>query len=117
MLARVWPAPEAASVWYELVKGRRKDIAKRYEHEEAIHFSTLTAAAQASVSRANLAEWDASARAWLRTADRVKSTEQRQLILIIANVNIPINRDMVVYQGSQQAKTRQAQARLVKLGY
>lgn len=97
MLARVWPAPEATSVWYELVKERRKDISKRYEHEEAIHFSTLTAAAQANISRANLAEWDASARAWLRTADRVKSTEQHQLMLVIANVNIPINRDMVVY--------------------
>ena len=97
MLARVWPAPEATSVWYELVKERRKDIARRYEDEEAIHFSTLAAAAQASISRANLAEWDASARAWLRTADRVKSTEQHQLMLIIANVNIPINQDMVVY--------------------
>lgn len=99
MLARVWPASEATSVWYELVKERRRDIEQKWKDDEALPFASLTAAVQSDISRANLAEWDASARAWLRTADRVKTKEQDQLMLFIANLNVPINinQEMGVY--------------------
>lgn len=96
MLARVWNPPEAISIWVELVQERKKDIASRYDGGEELHFSTVAAAAQSEISRASLAEWDASARSWLRTADNTKSLQQHQLMLIIANVNIPINKDMEV---------------------
>lgn len=97
MLARVWEVQQATSVWFELVKDRRKEVAQRYEEGETLRFATLTAAAQASITRSNLAEWDASARAWLRTADRVKNRAQQQLMLIVANMNIPVSSDMAVY--------------------
>lgn len=99
MLARVWPASEATSVWYELVKERRGEIEQKWNDDEALPFASLTAAVQSDISRANLAEWDASARSWLRTADRVKTKEQDQLMLFIANLNIPIsiNHDLGVY--------------------
>jgi hypothetical protein len=103
MLARVWKVQQATSVWYELVKDRRKEIAGKYEEGETLRFATLTAAAQASISRSNLAEWDASARAWLRTADRVKSRAQRQLMLIVANMNISVSSDMAVYSSVMTA--------------
>ncbi|KAI9690167.1 MAG: hypothetical protein M1822_009128 [Bathelium mastoideum] len=96
MLARIWTAAEATSIWFELVKERRKNIVVRYDEGEALRFSTLTAAAQTEISRSSLADWDSSARSWLRTADRMKTKEQQQLMLIIANVNIPINKDMTV---------------------
>lgn len=103
MLARVWEVQQATSVWYELVKDRRKEVAKRYEEGENLRFATLTAAAQASITRSNLAEWDASARAWLRTADRVKNRAQQQLKLIVANMNIPVSSDMAVYSSVMAA--------------
>lgn len=62
-----------------------------------MHYSTLSAAAQTPITRASLAEWDASARAWLRTADRVKVKQQDQLMLLIANLSVPINHHMAVY--------------------
>lgn len=100
MLARVWPASEATSVWYELVKERRRNVEEKWNANEQLHFTVLTAAAQSDISRANLAGWDASARSWLRTADRVKTKEQDQLMLFIANLNVPINinQEMGVYE-------------------
>jgi hypothetical protein len=103
MLARVWKAQQATSVWYELVMHRRKEIAGKYEEGETLRFATLTAAAQAIISRSHLAEWDASARAWLRTADRVKSRAQKQLMLIVANLNISVSNDMAVYSSVMAA--------------
>ena len=79
MLARLWSASEATATWVELVKERRKDIASRFEDEEAMPYSTLAAAAQSDIHRTQLADWDASARAWLRTADSIKTREQKQL--------------------------------------
>jgi hypothetical protein len=96
MLARLWSAPEATATWVELVKERRKEIASRFEDEEVMPFSTLTAAAQSDIPRSQLADWDASARAWLRMADSIKTREQQQLMLILANVNIPVNNDLKV---------------------
>ena len=97
MLARVWNAPEAISVWVELVKERRKQIVVRFEGEEEVRYSTVAAAAQPEIPRSALAEWDASTRAWLRTADNIKTREQNQLMLILANVNIPVNDDFTVF--------------------
>lgn len=98
MLARVWSAGEAIAVWYELVKQRRDEIGRRWEQNDVLPYATLSAATQSEISRESLAEWDASARAWLRTADRVRLKQQDQLMLLIANVNIPVNNDMAVYQ-------------------
>lgn len=105
MLARVWTASEATSVWVELIKQRRQEIGERWEQNEPIPYGTLSAATQAQICRESLAEWDASARAWLRTADRIKVKEQDQLMLLIANVNIPINNNMAVYQSVMSSWT------------
>ncbi|MCJ1313199.1 hypothetical protein MMC25_006876 [Agyrium rufum] len=103
MLARIWTAPEATSIWFELAQERRKNIGVRYEEGETLRFSTLAAAAQSEISRSNLAEWDASARSWLRTADQVMTKKQQQLMLIIANVNILVNEDMTVLSSVMSA--------------
>lgn len=98
MLARVWPASEATSIWVELVKERREEIVGKWNQEHELPFKSWASAAQSDISRASLAEWDASARSWLRTADRVKVKYQDQLMILVANVNVPINEDMMVYQ-------------------
>ncbi|KAF4341987.1 hypothetical protein FBEOM_4080 [Fusarium beomiforme] len=95
MLARLWSAPEAISIWFELVKERRKQVERRWNDEEPLPYATVAAAAQSNISRTSLAEWDASVRSWLRTADRFNKKNQDQLILFLKNVNIPINHDTV----------------------
>lgn len=95
ILARLWTGPEAISIWVQIVEERKRQIAKRLE-EDAIHFRTLAAARQ-EVSRQQLAEWDASARAWLRAADAVKERQQQQLLLIVNNVSLAVHNSTDVY--------------------
>jgi hypothetical protein len=61
MLARIWPADEAVSIWFELVKVRRTQLRDRIESGHAVHASSLFAS-RAEIQRSQLAEWDASAR-------------------------------------------------------
>lgn len=103
MLARLFDVQQATSIWYELVRERRNEISTRYENGEQLPFASLSAATQAEISRDNLAEWDASARAWLRTADKVKKSAQQQLMLIVANANVAIAEDMMVYSSVMSA--------------
>ncbi|CEI67429.1 unnamed protein product [Fusarium venenatum] len=95
MLARLWTASEATSIWVELVKERRKQIEGRWNNEEPLPFSTVSAAAQSDISRSSLAEWDASVRSWLRTADRFSKKRQDKLMNLLEQVNLPINHDTV----------------------
>ncbi|KAH7089469.1 hypothetical protein FB567DRAFT_466528 [Paraphoma chrysanthemicola] len=94
MLARLWTAPEAVSIWAELISERRIEIAHKVE-EDGVKFS-LAAAAGQEIARSQLATWDASARAWLLTADAVHCRQQKQLELILKNIDLPINGDSKV---------------------
>ncbi|RSL79100.1 hypothetical protein CEP51_007635 [Fusarium floridanum] len=91
MLAEICDAPEAVSIWVELVESRRRDIAQRLEQGEALHFGLASAAVQQEISRDQLAGWDASARAWIQTAKSVKNKEDRQLRIILGNVHYAVN--------------------------
>jgi hypothetical protein len=88
MLASAWDAPEAISIWVEIVTGRRHEIALEIDGGGAVPFATAAAAAQAEIPRQQLAEWDASARAWLEVANSVKTKEQTQLRLILENIEL-----------------------------
>lgn len=91
MLARVWSPCEAVSIWQELVNGRKLEISL----PEASNSNSLNSivAANLSINVDQLSEWDASARAWLQAADSVDLTtiKQKQLMLIVENVNIPVD--------------------------
>ncbi|KAF5552211.1 hypothetical protein FNAPI_7126 [Fusarium napiforme] len=91
MLAELWDASEATSIWAELVEERRKDIAHRLEQGEALNFGLASAAAQQEITRDQLASWDASARAWIQTGKSVMSKNDAQLRLILKNVYFAIN--------------------------
>jgi hypothetical protein len=93
LLARVWKPSFATSIWFELVKERRQEIAEKYESGEDVAFGSMSAAAKSEISRENLADWDASARAWLQMADRAKEREQKKLRLIIDNVDTAVSKD------------------------
>ena len=96
MLARIWTAPEATSLWVEIVACRRREIEINCTGDEAKDY-VLLQAAQQDLTRSNLADWDSSARAWLRTADEAKQLQQTQLMLIINNLHIPVSNNMSVY--------------------
>ena len=101
MLARLWPPSEAIAIWQQILEERKKELSN-WDATETIPLVNLTTG-QIEVSREELAGWDASARAWLRAADRVKSFNQTQLRLIVENLNIPVDQNMNVYTSVMQA--------------
>ena len=96
MLARIWSGPEATSLWVELVDRRRHEVKDINIGDSPSHLA-LRQAAQQDISRADLANWDASIRAWLQTADDVKQLQQTQLMIIINNLHLPVSSNMNVY--------------------
>ncbi|ETS80640.1 hypothetical protein PFICI_08169 [Pestalotiopsis fici W106-1] len=103
MLAKIWDPPEAISIWDELVKERRRVIADQLERGDSLPFSLATAAAQQDIPRAQLAAWDASARAWLQTANSIMAKQQTQLRLIVQNIQLPISGGTNLYSSVNEA--------------
>ena len=89
-LARTWDAKEAISIWSELCAERRREIERGFRGNHAISESSLLSLNH-EISRNDLATWDASARAWLRSADQAKTKEKDQLMLIFKNVQLPFD--------------------------
>ena len=102
MLARMWSGAEATSLWVELVQSRKREIQTMYNQGDPMNYQAF-AAAQQELSRKQLADWDASARSWLQTADEVKIREQKQLMLVLDNVRMPVNQNISVYGSVLQA--------------
>jgi hypothetical protein len=104
MLARMWNGPEATSVWDELVTKRKEEISE--EVERAVYPSKFDADVCAStqeLTRDELARWDASARSWIESADKAKVREHKQLILMLDNINVPVNSEKSVYSSVMAA--------------
>ena len=90
LLVRMWERQEVTALWAEIVQKRKNLIQAEMGEKSAVEIASLAATRQ-EITRAQLAEWDASARSWLRTADLVKSRQQKQLILILDNVKGSVN--------------------------
>jgi hypothetical protein len=101
MLARIWSGPEATSIWVQIVQDRRKEIERALDND-SVHYKTL-AAARHDITRQQLAEWDASARAWLYEADKVHQRQQQQLLLILNNIEVAVNHKPEVYDNVMSA--------------
>ena len=103
MLARLWHPAESISIWEELIAEQRVELART----DSMGFSPLKNAVALSldISRDQICEWDASARAWLLAADAadVTKTKQKQVMLILENISIPINNRIKVYGSVTQA--------------
>lgn len=82
---------------------------KRIQTSEGLQNVATLAAKDVRISREQLAEWDASARAWLQTADKSRALQQTQLMLVLGNVNIPVNHLPNVYDSVIQAWIRALQ--------
>lgn len=88
MLARAWDAKVATSIWVELVEERRRQLEAQMRDNKIVHPHSL-AAARETFGRAELAEWDASARSWLRRADLFMAFNHTQFRLVVDNLAIP----------------------------
>lgn len=108
MLARMWPAAEATSIWEEMIIRRKQEMrqaAGSNPHPDEYH---RYVAVRSEITRSQLAEWDASARAWLRAADgldRKQGNKQKKLHLIIDNVRVPVNAKSKTYESVVHAWT------------
>ncbi|OCT49775.1 hypothetical protein CLCR_07428 [Cladophialophora carrionii] len=100
MLARMWSHQEATSIWHELVEARRKVL--RTEAFDPV----ASAASQATLTRAQLADWDASARFWLQIADVAKLRTQKQVMLIIQDFGLVVNTKKNLYDSVLDAWTQ-----------
>lgn len=87
LLARAFTPSEATAIWVELVAHRRREIE---ENSDDSQFQSLAArmACRQDLSRNELAKWDASARAWLLSADEVKKLEATQFKLIVKDLGM-----------------------------
>ena len=101
-LARLWTPPEAISIWVELVECRKREIMDTLDGSEPSHLAPISAAKQ-SITREELSEWDAGARAWLRAGDIVKEREVKQLKLIANSLGLPVDGSQDVYTSVIQA--------------
>jgi hypothetical protein len=104
MLARAWSGPEATAIWVELIASRKSDLETTSDPSQ-IHGLVARTIAQQEISRSQLAAWDASARAWLRSADEVKRFEQTQLRLIIKDSGLSLNTSGTTYSSVMEAWT------------
>ncbi|KAL1872673.1 hypothetical protein Daus18300_004219 [Diaporthe australafricana] len=102
MLARIWKEHEAISLWVELVECRRLEV-----NGSTVDGSNMAAhmAAQQTFSRGQLAAWDSSARSWIKTADSERRFQQTQLMLIIDNIELPVNSSSDLYDSVIKAWT------------
>ena len=96
LLARAWGAKEATAIWVEIVEQRRKEIANDFQNHKIVSESSRMVSSH-DISRSDLARWDASARAWLQSADRAKVKQQTQLMIIAKDVHLPGSSRSSVY--------------------
>lgn len=96
MLARVWTGPEATAIWVELVAERQQKLSTAYP--QANFDPSQVAAAQVLLSREQLSRWDASARAWLQTADQANEHRQKQVSLIVDNLGLKVSQRPTLYE-------------------
>lgn len=62
-------------------------------------------AGQQEITRNDLAIWDASARAWLQSADQAKQKQHIQTTLILNNASVPVNSEPQTYGSVMKAWT------------
>ncbi|KAJ8130735.1 hypothetical protein O1611_g2889 [Lasiodiplodia mahajangana] len=100
MLARFWSGPEATAIWEELVERRKAELST-VQSSEPNYLSSCTAA-QITISREQLQEWDGSARAWLETADDAMKVQHKQFMLMLEDVELPVSSKSILLESVLQ---------------
>ena len=97
MLARQFEDPkEGIALWVEMVIERKQEIQTLINENHVVSASSAIAARQ-DISREELAIFDASVRSWLCSADEAKLSNQKQLMLILNNLSVPLSSGSSTY--------------------
>ncbi|KAK6520977.1 hypothetical protein TWF506_001213 [Arthrobotrys conoides] len=96
LLAVAFTAEEAVAIWEQIVEARKEEISNS-EAGDLYGLKTL-AASTWDISRQDLANWDASARAWIRSANTAKELQCYQLRLILDNIDLPVHTSIDAYR-------------------
>jgi len=91
MLSRAWSGPKATSIWAEIVTERSRELKQQIRDGVYNSSAHMSVSAAGSISRQDLSQWDSSTRAWLQVADDHQVCRQKQLMLIVNNINLPVN--------------------------
>ncbi|KAL4945780.1 hypothetical protein BDV06DRAFT_229957 [Aspergillus oleicola] len=89
ILARMWESGEATAVWDEIVGMQKQVIMDKCNEGGSVDMVSWVVAKQ-QISREELRAWDASARAWLCIADKVKADQQNQFWLAIDKFDMAV---------------------------
>lgn len=81
---------------WKLLRSEKAQISAECDPNEPSHYALIWAS-HLEVTRAELANWDAGARAWLAIADKANQRQHSQLRLIIENLSISVNNNSVVF--------------------
>ena len=98
MLARQFDdAKVSTAIWVEIVLERQREIQDALEKGYLVSVNTVVAARQ-DITRDELAIFDASARSWLCSGDEAMMSNQKKLMLILKNINVPISSGPSTYR-------------------
>jgi hypothetical protein len=97
MVARRFDDPKiSTAIWVELVAERKKELIKAFHNQEIVTEASVIAGRQ-QITREDLAKFDASARAWLGSADQTQQSRQKKLMLILKNIPSPVSVGVSTY--------------------
>lgn len=97
MLANAWSPSEATGLWFQLVQERKQQMNAAMGSGDIVYREVFEASQQ-EIERSELAKWDASMRAWLRRAERIKRSQHCQFNLIAENIKLPWTSTGTTYQ-------------------
>ena len=106
MLARVWTDSQATAIWVEIVAKRKRQILE--ESETAAYASKYDAAvlaAQQDFTRAELSEWDNSARSWLQCGDLAMAWQHKHMTNVLDGAKLPVSNIQGLYENVMKAWT------------
>jgi hypothetical protein len=75
ILARIWESGEATAIWDEIVSTQKQVILAKCNEGGSVDMVSWVVAKQ-QIIRKELRDWDASARAWLCVADKIKCSAE-----------------------------------------
>ncbi|KAL4997999.1 hypothetical protein BDV10DRAFT_185615 [Aspergillus recurvatus] len=89
ILARIWESGEATAIWDEIVSAQKQVILDKCNEGGSVDMVSWVVAKQ-QISRKELRDWDASARAWLCVADKIKAVQQSRFWLAIDRFDLRV---------------------------
>ena len=104
MLARAWTDSQATAIWVEMVDKRKGQVLQDFDTAAySSKYNAAVLAAQQDFTRAELADWDNSARSWLQCGDLAMAKQHLNMTNVLDKANLPVNTDRSLYGNVMKA--------------